>query len=114
MMRDAFREQDWLFRIGGEEFVVVARGVSGDPEPIFERFRCMVEERDFPQVGRVTVSLGYTLIDHQCSLPDIQGRADEALYYAKENGRNQIACYEQLLEKGLLTAPVAEGDVDLF
>jgi len=114
MMREAFREQDWLFRIGGEEFVVVARGVSGDPWPIFDRFRVMVEQRDFPQVGRVTVSLGYTVIDHRCSLPDIQGRADEALYYAKEHGRNQLACYEALLEQGLLSGPAKQGDVDLF
>lgn len=116
MMLEAFRDQDWLFRIGGEEFVVVARGVSGDPAPIFDRFRRMVEQYDFPQVGRVTISLGYTLIDHRCSLPDIQGRADEALYYAKENGRNQVACYETLVEKGCLQAPASDagGDVDLF
>jgi len=116
MIREAFREHDWLFRIGGEEFVVVARGVSGDPGPIFDRFRASVEQRDFPQVGQVTVSLGYTEIDHRCSLPDIQGRADEALYYAKEHGRNQVACYEALLKQGELSAPApaAKGDIDLF
>ena len=41
--------------------------------------------------------------------------ADEALYAAKENGRNQVACYEHLVETGIL-APSAElsSEIDLF
>ena len=114
MMRETFRDHDWLFRIGGEEFVVVARSVMGDPAMIFERFRELVARQHFPQVGQVTVSLGYTRLERSGSLPDVLGRADEALYYAKGNGRNQIACYEALCEQGLLSPEPAAGGVDLF
>jgi predicted signal transduction protein with EAL and GGDEF domain len=47
-----------------------------------------VEDHLFPQVGTVTVSVGYTGINSSDTIPDIVGRADDALYFAKENGRN--------------------------
>ncbi len=41
--------------------------------------------------------------------------ADQALYYAKENGRNQIANYETLIQAGdLLQTERSEGAIDLF
>jgi hypothetical protein len=46
---------------------------------------------------------------------DVVGRADEALYYAKEHGRNQVCCYEQLLAEGAIAPPVvAEAPVSDF
>lgn len=40
--------------------------------------------------------------------------ADEALYYAKEHGRNQICYYETLIAQGLLTDTVISGEIELF
>ena len=43
------------------------------------------------------------------------GRADLALYYAKHHGRNQVQCYEQLIEAGLLEKhEESSADVEFF
>ena len=119
LMRTTFRKHDLLFRFGGEEFVVVLR--PNTPEnaiAAFERFRAAVEAHEFPQVGQVTCSLGFTRVDPNMAPIDIVGRADKALYFAKENGRNQVCGYEMLIEQGLLEEKVEEqvetmSDVDI-
>ncbi|MEC5396951.1 GGDEF domain-containing protein [Uliginosibacterium sp. H1] len=114
IMKKTFRTSDKLFRFGGEEFVILLRHVSQDKAAmVFDRFRQAVEEYEFPQVGRVTCSLGYLQIDATLTPADMLGRADEALYFCKENGRNQIACYEDLVAQGLVDAPVETSNADL-
>lgn len=108
LMKKSFRSTDKLFRFGGEEFVVLLRFVSAEnAELVFERFRAAVEEHEFPQVGQVTCSLGYVQIDPTLTPAEILGRADEALYFCKENGRNRVSRYETLVENGLIDAPAA-------
>jgi diguanylate cyclase (GGDEF)-like protein len=108
LMKKSFRSNDKLFRFGGEEFVVLLRFVTAEHAiMIFERFRIAVEQHEFPQVGQVTCSLGYVQIDPVLTPGEILSRADEALYYCKANGRNQIQRYETLVEKGLIAPPVA-------
>jgi diguanylate cyclase (GGDEF)-like protein len=114
-MNETFREYDLLFRVGGEEFVVVLRNVDADQAmAVMERFRRAVETRYFPQVGQITTSIGVTFIAANDLPGTIIDRADQALYYCKENGRNQIACYEKLIEDGKLQKKEAESDIDLF
>lgn len=108
LMKKSFRHNDKLFRFGGEEFVVLLRFVSAENAlQIFERFREAVETHEFPQVGQVTCSLGYVQIDSSLTPAEILSRADEALYFCKSNGRNQIQRYEHLVERGLIAAPAA-------
>jgi diguanylate cyclase (GGDEF)-like protein len=108
VMRKSFRGSDKLFRFGGEEFVVLLRHVPAyNAHMVFDRFRQAVEEHEFPQVGQVTCSLGYVQIDPSLTPAEILGRADEALYYCKDNGRNQISRYETLVQTGKVHAPVA-------
>lgn len=116
LMRNCFRHQDRLFRFGGEEFVVVLRASTEDEvTQALERLRETVEHYPFPQVGQVTVSMGYTHIRSQDTIPEIVGRADEALYFAKGNGRNQIACYETLQADGrIATREQPSGSMELF
>ncbi|MDD3353326.1 GGDEF domain-containing protein [Zoogloea sp.] len=103
IMRDAFRHQDRLFRFGGEEFVIILRATSeAEVSRALERLRAKVETYPFPQVGQVTISIGYTQLRITDSIPEIVGRADEALYVAKEQGRNQICHHEALLASGRL------------
>lgn len=115
VMRQSFRQRDKLFRFGGEEFVVLLRNVSEtDARAIFERFRNAVEAHEFPQVGQVTASAGFTRIDPSLPPAEMLGHADEALYYSKENGRNQVNGYEDLVARGLLEGPKqAENNTEL-
>ena len=118
LMRATFRSGDQLYRFGGEEFVVIF-GVEPPEyggEGTLERFRKAVERYEFPGVGKVTVSIGFArVVDSTTPAATLIDRADEALYYAKGNGRNKVCGWESLTECGLLkarTAPV--GDVTLF
>jgi len=115
IMLKTFRNNDIMFRYGGEEFVVVlAPSKRSDALLAFERFRQAVEQFDFPKVGKVTVSIGVASLHSQDNPTTVLEYADEALYYAKGNGRNQVLNYCELLDKGLLKAKVIDSDIELF
>jgi diguanylate cyclase (GGDEF)-like protein len=116
LMKNTFRPSDLLFRFGGEEFVVIVQTenqkISAD---IFERFRIAVEKYNFPQVGQITISTGATrLMAEHAIASEIVGRADQALYLAKENGRNKLFLYEDLIKNGHLKKTIVVGDIELF
>jgi diguanylate cyclase (GGDEF)-like protein len=115
IMKRSFRGADQLFRFGGEEFVVVLDQASEAGALIaLERLRAAIERHTFPQVGRVTVSLGYTRIRSQDAPTTCVERADAALYYAKKHGRNNVRGYEPLYSAGELNVERDSGEVDLF
>lgn len=115
LMRSSFRPSDKLFRFGGEEFVILLRSTSQiDAQMIFDRFRANVEQYPFPQVGQVTVSLGYAHIDPFEPAVGIMGRADQALYFAKTNGRNRTCHYENLVAIGDLKVEASNDSVEFF
>jgi diguanylate cyclase (GGDEF)-like protein len=115
LMSRTFRGADQLFRFGGEEFVVVLdRTSEAGAQIAFERLRTAIETQDFPQVGRVTVSLGYTCITSGDTPTTSVERADAALYHAKNHGRNCIHKYESLLTSGDLRAKLQNSDLELF
>ena len=116
VMRSALRKSDLVFRLGGEEFVIVLGSVSREKAmEVLEKVREKIGEHVFPQVGQVTVSMGYSLLGRTGTSDLYLNRSDAALYYAKKNGRNQVCCYEQLREEGLINAVEArEGAVELF
>lgn len=114
-MNDTFREYDLLFRVGGEEFVVVLKNVSTAlAHTIFDRFRTVVKNHYFPQVGEITVSIGVTEITGRDLPVTIIDRADQALYYAKNHGRNQVCFYDLLRAENKLDDKSASNDVELF
>jgi diguanylate cyclase (GGDEF)-like protein len=88
VVRESQRVVDRLTRWGGEEFVVLAPETH-DALALAERIRERVREEPFPTVGTVTISLG--IAEHQKgeSGDDVLIRADQALYRAKENGRDR-------------------------
>lgn len=115
IMRDTFRENDMLFRYGGEEFVGVFECTNqGDIQLVLERFRKKIEQYHFSQVGHLTVSIGFTQIKAFDATLNMIDRADQALYFAKNNGRNQISHHQQLVDAALLPNQDIEGSVEFF
>ncbi|WP_025915736.1 GGDEF domain-containing protein [Herminiimonas sp. CN] len=115
LIRSSFRPQDGLFRFGGEEFVVLLQAAElNDAQRIFERFRSNVEQHHFPQVGQVTVSIGFTHIGLNATPVVILGHADLALYHAKTHGRNQVCYYEALVAAGELKSEVSNDMMEFF
>lgn len=115
LMRGQVRAVDRLFRFGGEEFVIVIEGVdSATASMVFERVRAAIQGHVFPQVGSVTVSVGYSEVLVSDAPSMAFQRADKALYHAKETGRNRVCSYEDLVAKGSLAADDAKSEVELF
>ena len=115
ILKSSFRAYDRVFRFGGEEFVVVLR-CDGHEHAVqtLDRFRIRMEEFKFPQAGRITASIGVTEIVTGDSPSAACERADQAVYYAKQHGRNQVCSEADLVDRGLLNADVKVGDVELF
>lgn len=108
LIKETFRHSDFLFRYGGEEFLVIINQTDekGVLEAL-ERFRMRVEEYNFPS-GQVTVSIGATKIRTDKAIPELVEIADEALYQSKSNGRNQVTMQQESSKH------VDGGEVELF
>lgn len=115
VMRSCFRFYDQLYRFGGEEFVVFLRcNGEDDAMAALERFREAVRGYLFPQVDRITVSVGFTDVRHGDTPNAAVDRADRAVYFAKSHGRDQVRCHAALVREGLLDDGKKAGDIDLF
>ena len=115
LLTSSFRAQDRVFRFGGEEFVVLLRSTTlNNAKKIIDRFRMNVEQHDFPQVGRVTVSVGFVSISAFEAPVIILGRADQALYYAKSHGRNLACHYDELVSGGQLRTVESNDTAEFF
>lgn len=111
LMVESFRDEDLVFRYGGEEFVVILKHVDDDAAfAILDRFRQRVEGHDFPLAGQVTISIGFTSGVQQLPVTTIFGHADQALYYAKNHGRNVVINYLDLNGDTVVTS----DDIELF
>lgn len=115
LMEKSFRSNDLLFRYGGEEFVVVLTPTTeASALKVYERFLKTLEEFDFPQVGRVTASIGMVKIADQEHATTVLEHADQALYYAKEHGRNQVCHYHSLIKNGDIKELHVESEIEFF
>lgn len=115
LMRSSFRFHDRLYRFGGEEFVVMMRCQgAADAGLAFERFRQIVQACAFPQVGAITVSVGYTEVRAGDIPRAAFERADKAVYWAKDHGRNQVCHHADLMASGDAGDGSKRGDVELF
>lgn len=115
LMKASFRSHDRVFRFGGEEFVVVLRcGDHASAQAALARFRNAMANYDFPQVGQITVSVGFTQIMLGDSPTAACERADQAVYHAKHHGRDQVCSESDLVSRGLLKSDVKVGEIELF
>ncbi|MCK5784383.1 MAG: diguanylate cyclase, partial [Desulfobacterales bacterium] len=96
-LREEIRRQDILGRYGGEEFMIILPETTSDAAAALMK-RCLWKVAKIPYKKdsgsspvSVTISAGiaqFTTDDH--SIEDLIGRADRALYQAKDNGRDQV------------------------
>ena len=78
-------------RWGGEEFFVLLPYTTEEEVAVSaEKFRKTVENHNFPGAGHLTVSVGIMTIDGSESLVNVYQRIDNALYRAKNDGRNKV------------------------
>ncbi len=97
LMERTFRYTDDLFRFGGEEFVVLLSNTGQrGARTALERFRRMIEDYAFPGVGNITVSIGFVDCTPGVLPTTLVDRADQALYFAKDNGRNQVVDFADI------------------
>lgn len=114
LMQNTFRSSDLLYRYGGEEFVAI---ISAENEAIarnvFERVRLAIEAHVFPRIDAMTVSIGYAEVDPDILPVEVLSRADRSLYQAKQDGRNRIYDFQELVERGTFASP-SYGETELF
>ncbi|WP_455199197.1 GGDEF domain-containing protein [Kaarinaea lacus] len=97
LMRESFRFNDLLFRYGGEEFVAILNDTDLETAlTVLERFRTTISQHNFAQLNQVTVTIGVSQILPHMQPGKLIDRADKALYYGKNHGRNQVNAYEWL------------------
>jgi diguanylate cyclase len=87
------RDSDFVARMGGEEFMLVLTETSADDAlTVTDKLRGVIEQANFhfrDTAVPVTVSCGITDYSEGDSVEELYSRADEALYEAKEGGRNR-------------------------
>lgn len=91
ILKTNIRESDTVGRWGGEEFVIICPHTNLEGIKIVANIiRGKIEKHQFPVVGNKTASFGITIYQDNDNLESIISRADEALYNAKNNGRNRV------------------------
>lgn len=91
-----------LFRFGGEEFAIILPSTSiKQAEEFANQLRVNISKTlTLPQIDRISVSIGITqFIESDKQEDTVIGRADQALYQAKEDGRNCVRIWTSLLLK---------------
>jgi len=89
------RHDDLVGRWGGEEFIVMVRGVDlASVEELAEKLRERVATHSFEGIGRLSCSFGLSSPkDAKCDFNRLFKQADEALYQAKKLGRNRVCSW---------------------
>jgi diguanylate cyclase (GGDEF)-like protein len=93
------RSVDSVYRYGGEEIAILLPEThSAEARELAERVRRAIERHPFAvargQTTQVTISIGVAVFPDHADSPDaLVAAADQALYLAKESGRNQVCVY---------------------
>ena len=91
VIRETIRESDIASRWGGEEFLVFCPHTNADGAfALAEKLRTNIEKHDFEDVGYKTASFGVTHVEHGDTVESMISRADEAMYSAKNSGKNLV------------------------
>ncbi|HEY4685870.1 MAG TPA: sensor domain-containing diguanylate cyclase [Dehalococcoidia bacterium] len=102
LLRSSVREDDRVYRFGGEEFVLIFLDTAPkEAWALAERIRAAFEAASFSSddkqpVGAVTISIGLaSLPEHGANLNSLIELADRAMYQAKAEGRNKVVFWNE-------------------
>lgn len=91
LIRERSRKSDLLFRMGGEEFLLLLADTPAEAAAnVAEALREGIARAHFPVAKAITVSIGVSALELSDSVDSWVKRADLALYAAKEAGRNRV------------------------
>ena len=91
IISETSRETDIFARWGGEEFVLLMPQTNLDQAYIAaEKLRHLVAQTPFKEVGQITCSIGISQFRKGDTIDDVIKRVDDALYEAKNSGRNKV------------------------
>ena len=112
LMATNLRQCDWIARYGGEEYALILPDTPClEALKLLERLRLLVEKQVFAREHspmKITVSMGITQYDvKRHTLESLIEEADEALYEAKNHGRNQVRVYGLGASGDTLVSPQA-------
>jgi diguanylate cyclase (GGDEF)-like protein len=96
-VQTSLRKTDAFGRFGGEEFLLITTETDlQQAETLADRIRQKIESIKFTGLSdqKITVSIGVAILDTQEALDELINHADEALYLAKNRGRNQVVTYQ--------------------
>ncbi|HSF83573.1 MAG TPA: diguanylate cyclase [Anaerolineales bacterium] len=113
------RQIDILGRYGGDEFVALLPETDRESARLVaERMRSIVQKAIFAygtSPVKVTLSIGIATLSEGCNdLESLIEYADQALYAAKQSGRNRVMVYQQSLKEGGLIDSDDDGLPDAF
>ena len=100
-LKNNFRSDDYICRIGGDEFVVFMVHISGDPGKLIEDKVIRINQ-ELSNVADglppITLSAGVSFDPENTDPAEMFRQADIALYYVKDNGRNDCCFYSDALK----------------
>ncbi|MCF6298951.1 MAG: GGDEF domain-containing protein [Thiomicrorhabdus sp.] len=104
LIKDSLRDGDIVIRYGGEEFLIILHGAdSEDALTVCERIRHKVEDsvlKEGDQQINLSVSIGIAAYPEQPVTKEMEliDMADQALYHAKNNGRNRVVRFGEVTD----------------
>jgi diguanylate cyclase (GGDEF)-like protein len=91
LLKESVRESDIVARWGGDEFIIITpKTTLSQSLSLAEALRQRIKKHLFEDVGYLTASFGVTAYKNMDTLEKIIQRADQALYNAKESGRDNV------------------------
>jgi len=90
LLKININKNDVIGRWGGEEFLIICKNTTeNDASIIAQRLKEIIENHNF-EIRKVTASFGVSEAKKELEIKDILANADNALYKAKQGGRNQV------------------------
>jgi len=91
ILKENIRKVDVLGRWGGEEFMIICPETNYQGTiKVAESLREIINKYEFLTIDNISASFGVSIYDGDENIDNVIARADDALYKAKENGRNRV------------------------